>query len=126
MITPKNKEKFESQIIDFLMQQCPFKIPEGEKELAKDILYETVLGTKTPKKRGQNTMSKPCKLNDKIYCQQYACLNNTGLERGKIHYGIGGICTLENPGITDFGNGVWGCEDERYGNEIKIKKEPTP
>lgn len=56
-----------------------------------------------------------------VECKQYACLNNTGIQKGKIHFKDypEGYCKLEQPKIIDFGDGVWGCEDERYPNDFK-------
>jgi len=64
----------------------------------------------------------------KFKCTQYACLNNTGLQSGKIHYAEypEGCCQLENPNIMDFSDDMldcWGCGDERYGNEFKLSEE---
>jgi hypothetical protein len=58
----------------------------------------------------------------KVYCTQYACLNNYGLQTGKIHYSDypSGCCKLEHPRIILFSYEMWGCSDERYGNEIVL------
>lgn len=74
-------------------------------------------------------MSKPIKLEygmhkGKLYCTQYACKNNYGIQTGVIHYAEypSGCCKLENPNVTDFGDGIWGCSHERYGNEQQEEK----
>lgn len=59
----------------------------------------------------------------KTYCTQYACLNNYGLQKGIIHEARypSGCCMIDNPKIADFGNGIWGCSNEIYADDIKIK-----
>lgn len=61
----------------------------------------------------------------KFQCTQYACQNNYGLQTGEIYYEEypDGCCKLENPDVNDFGNDIWGCGDERYGNEVKQGQE---
>lgn len=59
---------------------------------------------------------KPEKINEKIHCNQYLCINNTGMSCNG-----GGICKLENPDVNDYGNNVWGCGDERYRGDSKNK-----
>jgi len=56
----------------------------------------------------------------KIQCTQYTCLNNYGVQTGIIHEAgyPSSCCMLENPSINDFGNGVWGCSNERYGYDV--------
>lgn len=55
-------------------------------------------------------------------CKQYACLNHYGLQKGKIHYADHPRgCKLDNPGIYNFADDCWGCDDERYLGDQKIK-----
>ena len=56
----------------------------------------------------------------KISCTQYACKNNYGIQTGIIHESTfpSSCCKLENPRVSEFENDIWGCSDERYGNEV--------
>lgn len=58
----------------------------------------------------------------KYLCGQYCCLNNYGPQSGKIHFDEypSCCCKLKSPDIIDFGNGTWGCTNERYNNEINL------
>lgn len=57
-------------------------------------------------------LNKPINVKDKTYCTQYVCKNNNC-----------GCCKVEKPRISDFGNNIWGCGDERYNNPQQITNE---
>jgi len=51
-----------------------------------------------------------------IICPTFGCINNYGLESGKVvTFGYPTcVCMLDNPRTHDYGHDRWGCEDEEY------------